>query len=1066
MKKKASVISALLLASTFALIGCNNQDNNQSSTKEESSSVNVTPSSSSSSETPSSSKEESSSQESSLSSSDVIDDTLQEYKDACYSELDYLFNELDVEEYPTKSWEKIVEAFTKAKNDINNAKTKESVEKITNDCITLIRGVKTRRELLSTTPFQVASGSYDVDYDIDTNEVVVGYDEWPGNWTYVGNTDYKHEDNFDLKHDIETQNVYKMKVKNSGKNKMYVQLAMANEDESYKNSTEITILESGEEAELTLPLAQKVTYLYLFVNSCYVDKYYPVIEGAGELRIQSYGFDYVEQDAPVYSKGKVEVTPDKSVAIGEKYVYSLRKIKDVAQINKVRVTCRIDLSENSSSTYYGGSIEAGNTKLSISGNGYIRKVDTDKDNNDDYYIQTFVLETKDLNADSSISINFSYAGKSVTGVVIQDLLMYYNTGKEFVDETVDTSEYANSTIYDTTYHELVVPYSAFKNKGRVEKITLNLTIANDKTYTGGTMYCTGCGDFMDGNLANIGFIQKSGNTTSGNVTLYPTADFNLSDDEKQFTFTSWWSAASSVKVNSVTVTTEMVTVPSVPTDLVAHASNGGVALEWGSVDGATQYGVYVNGEEKATVSNPYYYVDNLTNETEYSFQVKSINSVGSSELTSVVKATPSASIEYDLTLDGLNTDLEKMIGKSDILAMRKASAVSKGNNYRFKNAVSKMRSGADTTIGFIGGSITVGEICEKKTDEGFQKGYASYTYDYIKDTFGTGNNVKYLNAGISGTGTEIGITRVDEDILSKSPDVIFIEYACNNSNTDLYKETFESMVRKCLNAPNHPAVILLFSATTYSGGKVEEYMTEIGNHYSLPMVSMDKALKAVCTKDGNGQLTTSDPIFKAFIKDGTHPNDQGHQLYGKMVASMLKSLANDEADAEYTLPTTTYLTNGDKYENMQMVNGESTSSVVKQTGSWDASDTETQCLRESHTTAFDHGWSKSKTDENNALVFETYSKNAILIYKNENPEISGNYGTINIVVTNIDTNEVVNNINQDLTISYRDGTSTGWHNPVAIDLYDFETCGNYRVSITMTSSDNGTGSIFAFGYSN
>lgn len=1050
MNKKILGVTSILIASAFSLFACNNKSSLPSNSQITSISASTSVSTSTS-----------------ISASTSIDDkSLLDYKNISYSKLDYAFNELDVDDYSDLSWKQIVDSFTKAKNDINNATSKESIDNITNNCISFIKTVKTRRELLSNTPFQFSSGNYNLDIDPNNNEIIIGYKNWPGNWAYVGNTTYTHEDVVDLKHDINTQNVYKMSVRNNGKNKMYVQLKMTNEDDSYTNSTDIVILKSGEETELTLSLTQKVTYMYLFVNSCYVDKYYPIIEGEGELRISSYGFDYVKQDAPIYDKNKVEVVPNKSVAIGTEYIYSLREIKNISEIDKVRITCRIDMSGTSSTTYYGGTIKVGNTAISISGNGYIHEYDTNKDKIKDYCIQTFVLETKDLTESSFLSILFSYAGNGVTGTTIQNITFYYKTGKSFIDETVITKDYPNSTIFDTTYHELVIPYSAFKNKGRVEKITVNLTVSNNQSYTGGTMFCTGCGDFMDSNLANFGFMQKANEVTTGDVILYPTVDFDLTDEEKQFTFTSWWAAASSVVVNSVTITSEVITAPTTPNGLVAHASNGGVALEWEATEGATKYGVYVNGTQVTTVSTPYCYIDELTNEQEYSFQIVAINSVGSSKLTNVVKATPSASIEYDLTIDGLNSDLEKMIGKSQLQTMMKTSIVSKGNNYRFKNAIEKMKSGKDTTIGFIGGSITVGEICNKKTEEGFQKGYAAYTYDYIKDTFGTGKNVRYLNAGISGTGSEIGIVRVDEDIISKSPDIIFVEYACNNGITDFDKESYESLLRKCLNAPNKPAVVSLFSATTYSGGKVEEYMTQIGNYYNIPMLSMDKALKTICATNNNGQLITSDKIFKAFIKDGTHPNDEGHQLYGKMLANLIRIISKDNKDLEYVVPTNSYLTNGNKYETLQMINSKSATTVIKSVGSWESSDTETQCLRESHTTAFDSGWSKTTVDENNAFVMETYSKNAILIYKNENPEISGNYGKINIVVTDIDSGEIIKTITQDLTISYRDGKSTGWHNPVAINLYDFEVCGNYRVTINMDNSQNGTGSIFAIGYSN
>ena len=40
-----------------------------------------------------------------------------------------------------------------------------------------------------------------------------------------------------------------------------------------------------------------------------------------------------------------------------------------------------------------------------------------------------------------------------------------------------------------------------------------------------------------------------------------------------------------------------------------------------------------------------------------------------------------------------------------------------------------------------------------------------------------GDNVEYVNAGLSGTASALGNLRVQRDVLAYEPDIVFIEYA-------------------------------------------------------------------------------------------------------------------------------------------------------------------------------------------------------------------------------------------------------------------------------------------------
>ena len=209
--------------------------------------------------------------------------------------------------------------------------------------------------------------------------------------------------------------------------------------------------------------------------------------------------------------------------------------------------------------------------------------------------------------------------------------------------------------------------------------------------------------------------------------------------------------------------------------------------------------------------------------------------------------------------------MDRIICKSHLRQIRHCIAVSEiKGDIRFE----------DVTFAYIGGSVTVGEGASYKTTEGFTKGYASYTTDFVNEYYAQNNNVNYLNAAISGTGSEVGIVRAAKDVIQHNPDVVFVEFAVNNGYNDFCNETYEGLIRQFLNSPSKPAVVLVLSWSYYSGSRVEEYMINIGNHYDLPTISIHKGLHPFY-----------DSLYSKFVADDVHPNDEGYKLYAKLIGN-------------------------------------------------------------------------------------------------------------------------------------------------------------------------------------
>ncbi len=212
-----------------------------------------------------------------------------------------------------------------------------------------------------------------------------------------------------------------------------------------------------------------------------------------------------------------------------------------------------------------------------------------------------------------------------------------------------------------------------------------------------------------------------------------------------------------------------------------------------------------------------------------------------------------------------------------------------GNTSRICEKIEKAQNGENVTLAYIGGSITEGG----RTDTC----YVSRSAKYFADTFGTGGNVSFINAGLSGTSSVVGLMRAQNDILNAEPDVIFIEFSVNDHPEEIYKKGYESLVKKCLSQSNEPAVILIINRAK-GGYSMQEQMSAIGKNYDLSIISMDNAL----TNAFNSGFLTKDDYYT----DEYHPHEKGNALISDSIAYFYRqALKTANKSYRYTIPSET-----------------------------------------------------------------------------------------------------------------------------------------------------------------
>lgn len=297
--------------------------------------------------------------------------------------------------------------------------------------------------------------------------------------------------------------------------------------------------------------------------------------------------------------------------------------------------------------------------------------------------------------------------------------------------------------------------------------------------------------------------------------------------------------------------------------------------------------------------------------------------------------------------------------------MVQRSLISVGNTQRISKAIEKAKNGEDVTLVYLGGSITEGAAAQPQKTHC----YAALSAKMFAEKFAAdADKVHYVNAGISGTPSRLGITRLQQDVLSKGPDVVFIEFAVNDSNDKQSQMVYESLVRKLLQSENAPAVVLIFTLLN-SGYSCQPHMSQIGQYYDLGMISVKNALQPEFTA---GRMTFSD-----YSKDYAHPTTLGHAFIADMLGYYFDQAAST-APSDYVMPETPLIGNFCE----RLVNIRPGDPIILSEGSF------LQDVAACY--SYLKGWKHTMYTKTEPMVLEVKGGPLFLVFKQENNEKCGN----------------------------------------------------------------------------
>ena len=361
--------------------------------------------------------------------------------------------------------------------------------------------------------------------------------------------------------------------------------------------------------------------------------------------------------------------------------------------------------------------------------------------------------------------------------------------------------------------------------------------------------------------------------------------------------------------------------------------------------------------------------------------------------------------------------------------------MSTGNNARLKKVLEKARNGETVNIATLGGSITEGGNASPMS-----KGYAYLFAQAFGETYGVngGENINYVNAGLSGTPSSLGVIRYERDVveaLGAEPDLFFIEFAVNDWAEATKSRAYESMVYDVLSQDNDAAVVMIMTVTNKNWNVQNEHLP-IANHYDVPVVGMKEAVFGAINKN---QMTKT-----KYFKDEYHPNNYGHQVMCDCLMQLFATIDAEETEEMNPIPETAKF--GRDFSKMKMIDA-ATEGISVNAGSFTKVDSAVQGFQVKGGSSFPNNWMHDAAAGNESFTMTLTCKNLLLNYKTGGNE----FGTAEVYVDGA----LVTTLNG----------AGGWNNSNVVLILDETVAAEHTVEIRMAEGQESKAfTIYAFGY--
>ncbi len=190
----------------------------------------------------------------------------------------------------------------------------------------------------------------------------------------------------------------------------------------------------------------------------------------------------------------------------------------------------------------------------------------------------------------------------------------------------------------------------------------------------------------------------------------------------------------------------------------------------------------------------------------------------------------------------------------------------------------RAKAGERLNVVFFGASLTWGANATEPNLTSYRGCMAGLLEERYPNA-----RLKFFDAAIGGTGSQLGVFRIERDVLRRKPDLVFLDFSAND---DIYSDkaetlaSYEAIVRRIIAEAKCPLVLVIFpfqwnvAAGNTGGMKRRDAHIAIAKAYGVPVgdaISLAQRL----VKEGKLTLPQIWPV------DGVHPGDVGYRMFAE-----------------------------------------------------------------------------------------------------------------------------------------------------------------------------------------
>lgn len=193
----------------------------------------------------------------------------------------------------------------------------------------------------------------------------------------------------------------------------------------------------------------------------------------------------------------------------------------------------------------------------------------------------------------------------------------------------------------------------------------------------------------------------------------------------------------------------------------------------------------------------------------------------------------------------------------------------------------RAEAGESLTVAFFGGSLTWGAMASDPQKTSYRALLGKrFAARYPKAHF------TFVDAAIGGTGSRLGVFRLQRDVLAYTPDLVFLEFTVNDDPHCAPPATlasYESLVRRIVAEGGCPVEIMFLATRSMVEEGTTDKMDVYHAHERIAdayRTGVGDALRLMQAKFVDGSLDL-DQAWPPVLLDMVHPADSGYAIYAE-----------------------------------------------------------------------------------------------------------------------------------------------------------------------------------------